>query len=87
MLWVCFTAGGAGRLVKIEDKVNEAKFRKILEGNLLQSAKELQLGRRFVFQQDNGPKHIAKGTHNWFKNSSVLEGLGQNPNFKPLENL
>ena len=34
------------------------------------SLQELQLGR-FVFQQDNDPKHTAKTTQNWFKNTKV----------------
>uniref|UniRef100_A0A803K6F5 Tc1-like transposase DDE domain-containing protein n=1 Tax=Xenopus tropicalis TaxID=8364 RepID=A0A803K6F5_XENTR len=36
-----------------------AKYRAILEENLLESAKDLRLGRRFTFQQDNDPKHKA----------------------------
>ncbi|CAB1416061.1 unnamed protein product [Pleuronectes platessa] len=37
-----------------------AKYREILEENLMQSAKDLRLGRRFIFQQDNDPKHTAR---------------------------
>ena len=36
---------GAGRLVRIEGTMNGAKYRKILEENLLQSAKDLRLRR------------------------------------------
>ena len=36
-------------------------YREILdENNLLQSAQDLRLGRRFTFQQDNDPNHTAK---------------------------
>jgi hypothetical protein len=38
----------------------------ILDENLLQSAQDLRLGRRFTFQQDNDPKHTAKTTQVWF---------------------
>jgi hypothetical protein len=38
MLWGCFSAAGIGRLVRIEAKMNEAKYREILDENLLQSA-------------------------------------------------
>ena len=62
MLWVCFSAAGTGRLVRIEGKMNEAKYREILNENLLQSAQHLRLGCKFTFQQDNDPKHTAKTT-------------------------
>ena len=58
MLWGCFSAAGTGRLVRIEGKINGAKCREILDENLLQSAQDLKLGRRFTFQQGNDPKHI-----------------------------
>ena len=50
MLWGCFSAAGTGRLVRIEAKMNGAKYREILEDNLLQSAQDLRLGQRFTFQ-------------------------------------
>ncbi|KAI3366543.1 hypothetical protein L3Q82_000671 [Scortum barcoo] len=62
------TAAGTGRLVAIEGKMNAAKYRDILEENLFQSAQDLRLGRRFTFQQDNDPKHTAKGV---VRNNSV----------------
>ncbi len=62
MLWGCFSAAGTGRLVAIKGKMNAAKYRDILDENLLQSAQDLRLGRRFTFQQDNDPKHTAKIT-------------------------
>jgi hypothetical protein len=51
---------GTGRLVRIEGKMNGAKYREILDENLPQSAQDLRLGRRFTFQQDNDPKHTTK---------------------------
>ena len=44
--------------------MNGAKYREILDENLLQSAQDLRLGRRFTFQQHNNPKHTAKTTLN-----------------------
>ena len=57
MLWGWFSVTGTERLVRIEGKMNGAKYREILDENLLQSAQELRLGQRFTFQQDNDPKH------------------------------
>ena len=38
LLCGCFSAAGTGRLVRIEGKMNGAKYREILDENLLQSA-------------------------------------------------
>ena len=38
MLWECISAAGTGRLVSIEENINRAKCREILDENLLQSA-------------------------------------------------
>ena len=43
MLWGCFSATGIGRLVMIETKMNRAKYREIIDENLLQSAQDLKL--------------------------------------------
>ncbi len=89
MLWGCFSAAGTGRLVAIEGKMNAAKYRDILDENLLQSAQDLRLGRRFTFQQDNDPKHTAKITKEWLHNNSVtvLEWPSQSPDLNPIEDL
>uniref|UniRef100_A0AAZ3RAT2 Uncharacterized protein n=1 Tax=Oncorhynchus tshawytscha TaxID=74940 RepID=A0AAZ3RAT2_ONCTS len=46
MLWGCFSATGTGRLVRIEGKMNGAKYREILDENLPQSAQDLNLGQK-----------------------------------------
>jgi hypothetical protein len=38
MLWVCFSAPGTGRLVTIAGKMNRAKYREILDENLLRTS-------------------------------------------------
>ena len=39
-----FSAAGSGRLVRIEGKMNRAKYREILDENLLQYSQDLRLG-------------------------------------------
>ena len=69
--------------------MNGAKYRQILEENLLQSAKDLRLWQRFMFQQANDSKHTAKATLEWLQNKivKVLEWPNQSPDFNPIENL
>ena len=43
MLWGCFSVARTGRLVRIEGKMNKAKYREILDLNLLQSSQDLRL--------------------------------------------
>ena len=89
MLWGCFSLAGTGKLIRIEEMMDRAKYREILEGNLFQSSSDLRLGRRFTLQQDNDPKHTAKATLEWFKGKHLneLEWLRQSPDLNPIENL
>ena len=89
MLWGCYSSAGTGKLVRIEGMMDGAKYREILEGNLFQSSRDLRLGRRFTFQQDNDPKHTDKATLEWFKGKYLndLEKPSQSPDLNPIENL
>ena len=66
---------------KLDGKMNRAKYREILDENLLQSAQDLRLGRRFTSQQDNDPKHTAKTMQEWLRDKylNVLEWPRQSP--------
>ncbi len=61
MLWGCFSAAGTEGLVREKEKLNAPKYRESLNENPVQSIQNLRLGRRFTFQQDNGPKHSKSG--------------------------
>ena len=62
MLWGCFSSTGTNKLVRIEGTKDGAKYRGILDDNLLESAMNLKRGRTFTFQQANDPKHKDKAT-------------------------
>ena len=90
MLWGCFSAKGTGRLHHIEGRMNWAMYREILGDNLLPSVRALKkMGRGWVFQHDNDPKHTAKATKEWLKKKhiKVLGWPGQSPDLNLIENL
>ena len=53
MLWGCLSAAGTERLVGIEGKMNRAKYREVLDENMLQCTQDLRLGPGLTLQQDN----------------------------------
>ncbi|KAI4883021.1 hypothetical protein NFI96_000722 [Prochilodus magdalenae] len=68
---------GTGQLHGIDGKMNGAMYHKILGDNLLASARALKMGRGWVFQHDNDPKHTAKETKEWLHRSiSSFESNG-----------
>ncbi|KAI4885044.1 hypothetical protein NFI96_004333 [Prochilodus magdalenae] len=89
MLWGCFSAHGTGRLHCIKERMAGAMYCEILGNNLLPSIRALKMGRGWVFQHDNDPKHTARITKEWLrkKHIKVLEWPSQSPDLNPIEDL
>jgi hypothetical protein len=68
MLQGCIAAGGTGALHKIDGIMREANYMDILKQHLKDIS---QLGRKWVFQMDNDPKHPYKVLAKWLKDNKV----------------
>ena len=89
MLWGCFSSAGTGALVRIEGKMDGAKYIKNPRGKPAARCKQAEIGMKCTFQFDNDLKQTAKATLEWLRNKkiNVLEWPSQSPNLYPMENL
>ncbi len=70
MLWGCLSVFGTRNLVRVEGIMKMEDYEKILKDRLRQATKD-GLGRRFVFQHDNVPKHTSLLVKNYLQMSKV----------------
>ena len=89
MVWGCFAWSGVGNLVKIDGIMTADSYITILNENLEESLLKTGLENKFIFQQDNDPKHTARKTTAFFRATrmKLLEWPPQSPDLNPIENL
>ncbi|XP_054087736.1 uncharacterized protein LOC128922137 [Zeugodacus cucurbitae] len=89
MVWGCMAASGVGNLEFITDKMDKYMYLNILKKNLRPSVQKLGLdSSRFLFQQDNDPKHTSYLVREWLLyNCKQLQTPPQSPDINPIEHI
>uniref|UniRef100_A0A8R1HTD6 HTH_Tnp_Tc3_2 domain-containing protein n=1 Tax=Caenorhabditis japonica TaxID=281687 RepID=A0A8R1HTD6_CAEJA len=70
MVWGCFSDTSMGPLKRIVGTMDRYVYEDILE-NTMRPWARANLGRSWVFQQDNDPKHTSGHVANWFRRRRV----------------
>lgn len=90
MVWGGFCFDGVGQLIKIDGKMDQKYYHRLLQHHIIPSGLRL-LGNGFIFQQDNDPKHTSKLCKNYVLSKQtqgvlkILEWPPQSPDINPIE--
>ena len=70
MVWGGISVRGVTRLKLIVGKMDASAYKQILQHNVIPDGKKL-LGKGFVLQQDNDPKHTATSVKRYLNNKEI----------------
>lgn len=90
MVWGCFSYAGVGDLHRIKGTLDQKGYHSILKMHAIPSGMRL-IGRGFLFQQDNDPKHTSKLCATYLKNKEdrgelkIMKWPPQSPDLNPIE--
>lgn len=89
MVWGCISAAGVGNLVFIENNMDRYVYLNILKTNLKTSVAKMGLSGKWIFQQDNDPKHTSLIVKEWLLQNvpQQLHSPPQSPDLNPIENI
>ena len=90
MMWGCMTWHGVGYACKIDGKMDQELYKKILADELQNTIDFYELdASKAVFQHDNDPKHTTKSVNTWLAKQpySVMEWPASSPDLNPIEHL
>ncbi|CEJ05432.1 hypothetical protein RMCBS344292_19373 [Rhizopus microsporus] len=97
MVWSCITWYGPGYIVDVGHNMDKFVYLSVLQDDLVKTMAEYIEKNpqdrmdfsRFVFMQDNDPKHKSKIVSEWLEKQSfrVMEWPSQSPDLNPIENM
>ena len=85
----CISSSDVENLVFIDGNMTEEVYRDILQRNLFESVKQLNLGRNWVLQHGNDPKHRAHIVTKWLDEKGVerLKWASLSPDLNPIKHI
>jgi len=90
MVWGCFAGASSGHLVEVKGTMKKEQYHSILQRHAIPSGIRM-VGRNFILQQDNDPKHTSKLCRDYLKrkeSTGVLKVMcwpPQSPDLSPIE--